>query len=136
MEFDPPFMLNYKPGLGYAPAAAGPVGGYYNNPGPGFFGKQPMSSLTPSRIINFSFGKKSSRKSSSKSSKKQKINKRMFGSYPLITNKYYFPVRSGPGNTPGGIGGPWFQSGPVNFDNYWAYGKSLKKKKKNNRSRF
>jgi len=41
------FPMKFPGGLGYSPAAAGPVGGWSYTPGPGFFGKQPMDSLLP-----------------------------------------------------------------------------------------
>lgn len=54
--------LDYQPGLGYSPAAAGPYGGYEMITGPGFFGQQPISTLLPSGVppgqfIRFGFGK-------------------------------------------------------------------------------
>lgn len=68
--------LNYQPGLGYSPAAAGPYGGFGMVTGPGFFGQQPISTLLPANVapgqfIRFGFGRdKSGRKSGRKVGRK------------------------------------------------------------------
>jgi hypothetical protein len=122
----PPLGRYYNPGQGYSPAAAGPVGGWGNTPGPGFFGKQSMDSLLPKN----SFGK---------------VGKRSFG-YPLLDNPnseinmQMFPqVPVGPGTTPGGDGGVPLQGMP-SFQQYWGFGKKRKapksrKTRKNRKTR-
>jgi hypothetical protein len=118
------FPLDFQPGLGYSPAAAGPVGGWSYTPGPGFFGKQPMNSLLPNGSTPTSnqhfFGK----------SKKS----RSFG-YPLLNrpseslNMQMFPrYPPGAGNTPGGSGGQFLQGLP-SASQYWGFGKRMSRKR-------
>lgn len=126
---DPKFPMKFPAGLGYSPAAAGPVGGYSYTPGPGFFGKQSMNSLLPRQELTpvYFFGRRKSFGS------KRILGTRAFG-YPLMNrpnqnlNERMFPrYPVGVGNTPGGDGGVWMQSGGVNFNTYWGFGKKSRK---------
>jgi hypothetical protein len=127
----------YQPGLGYSPAAAGPVGGWDNTPGPGFFGKQPMESLIPAPVARFSFGKKGRH---GRSWKKGKRQGRKFG-YPLMNlpsseiNTTMFPIPPvGPGDTPGGLGGTILQGMP-NHTSWWGFGSKSRKNRKYKKNR-
>lgn len=131
------FPMNFPAGLGYSPAAAGPVGGWSYTPGPGFFSRQPMDSLLPrlsgpGSTPRSSFGKRRF--------SKRRFSKRRFG-YPLMNlpsqelNQSSFPrYPVGPGNSPGGVGGPFMQSGTVNFNTYWGFG-NRRRSRKSRRSR-
>lgn len=120
----------FRPGLGYSPAAAGPVGGWSYTPGPGFFDKQPMNSILPrltgpgSKPTNghfFGKGRKGRRRSFGyplMNTPSSEINMQMFPRYPV-----------GPGNTPGGLNGStWFPSLP-GINQYWGFGNKRKSKK-------
>lgn len=121
----PNFKLNT--GLGLFPNSGPPVGGFNNTPGTGYYG-QPLTTLLPGEFINFGFGKRSKRskraRSAPKRSKRSKRTKRSrsarsFG-YPVSNQSFYQGFRrSGPGNTPGGVGGPILQGVP-NFQQYWG----------------
>jgi hypothetical protein len=130
------FPLNFQKGLGYSPAAAGPVGGYSYTPGPGFFGKQPMESLLPrltgpgsTPANGHFFGRKRSFFG----------RKRSFG-YPLMNrpseslNEVMFPrYPVGDGSTPGGDGGVQLQGMP-SFQAYWGFGKHRRSRRSRRRS--
>jgi hypothetical protein len=127
--------INYQKGLGIFPAGGPPYGGWSYTPGPGFFGKQSMKSLlprltgpgsTPSDNLRL-FGRKRS------------YGRRNFG-YPLMNrpsaslNESMFPrYPVGDGSTPGGDGGVWMQSGPVNFNTYWGFGRKKTRSQKRSR---
>jgi hypothetical protein len=131
------FPMNFPAGLGYSPAAAGPVGGWSNTPGPGFFGKQPMDSLLP-RLTGLGSTPRGGRF----------FGSRNFG-YPLMNrpsanlNEQMFPrYPVGNGSSPGGDGGVWLQGMP-GFQSYWGFGnkrrrsrrKSRRSKRKSRRSK-
>lgn len=127
------FQLNYNKGLGIFPNSGPPVGGWGNTPGTDFYG-QDLSTILPGKYIQFGFGNKSKSRKSKKKSKKSKSRKqkskksrkskgrkksRSFG-YPLTDQELYgLNQVSGPGNIPGGVGGPILQGVP-NFQQYWG----------------
>jgi hypothetical protein len=135
------FPMKFPNGLGYSPAAAGPVGGWANSPGPGFYG-QPMDSILPKLVGSGStpanghfFGSRTPRRLSPGSKLPIKPG-RKFG-YPLLNrpsselNEVMFPMYPvGAGNTPGGDGGVWMQSGAVNFNSYWGFGRKKRSRTK------
>lgn len=141
------FPLEFKPGLGYSHNSGPPVGGWEMTTGSGFYG-QSLDSILPAPTVprpTYGFGsKKRRRKSRIKTMKKSKRKlKRKFG-YPLtnipqgnLDMKSFPKYPVGLGNTPGGTGGVWLQSGAVNHNSFWGFGKKRRtsKKYKSNKKR-
>jgi len=133
------FPMKFPGGLGYSPAAAGPVGGWSFTPGSNFFGKQPIDSLLP-RLTGPGSTPRSNLKFGKRSFGKRSFGKRSFG-YPLMNrpsqylNDRTFPrYPAGDGSSPGGQGGLILQGLP-SFQQYWGFGKGKGKGKGRRRSR-
>lgn len=110
---NPNVPFNFSKGLGYSPNSGPPVGGWNYNPVNTFFGEK-LNLLLPYGRNHF--GNVLSN---------QTIKN---------VNMKIFPLSSiGKGNTPGGVGGPILQGGPINAWTYYGYGKKVKKSRRKTR---
>ncbi len=125
---DPAVPLNFKTGLGYSPNSGPPVGGWEYQPVSTFFG-DPLNQLLPSGRTYF--GRSRSRKGRRFSNRAYPLSNQP---NPNIDMKTFPLTPIGPGTSSGGDGGVWMQGMP-NFNSYWGYGKSRRRKSRRRKSR-